>query len=111
MGEASYASVPELASLLPAAESLPWQLVSLVQYIEEARSVGTNPPLPTWIAEEYFDLIDIIGRRCLTELNKPTNELQNQSLIGFIALWKGMRVYAKAVGNYSENELKLYLPE
>jgi len=111
VGEASYVTVPELARLLPAGESLPWQLISLVQYIEEARSVGDNPPLPTWIAEEYFDSIDTLGRRCLTELAKQTNELQNRSLIAFIALWKGMRVYAKAVGNYSEGELKEYLPD
>jgi len=111
VGEASYATVPELANLVSSDEELPWQLVALVQWIEEAKAVRTNPPLPPWISEKYLEAFGSIGRRCLTELNKPTNELQNRCFVAFIALWKGMRVYAKAVGNYSEDELKEYLPD
>jgi len=111
VGEASYATVPELAHLVPPEEDLPWQLVGLVQWIEEARSAGTNPPLPIWITKEYFAAIETLGRRCLIELGKSTTELQNRCFIAFIALWKGMTVYANAIGNYSEDELKDFLTE
>jgi hypothetical protein len=32
-------------------------------------------------------------------------------MLGLIALWKGRRVYAKALANYSEEELDEFLPD
>jgi hypothetical protein len=110
VGETSFAAVSELARLLPEDQPLPWQLISLVHSIEEARLAPRNPELPIWIANEYFAAIKTLARRCLLELQGPTSDVSARSMIAFVALWKGLKIYAKAIGDYSEDELKEYLP-
>jgi len=111
VGEASYAVVPELARLVPELSPQPWPLVSLVEWVDSALGVGTNPPLADWLAPSYFEAIETIALRCLRDLAGTTSEWESTAMLSLVARWKGLRVYARAIGHYSEDELKDFLPD
>jgi hypothetical protein len=111
VGEASYAALPELAKLIPEGSPIPWQLVALVAWIENARTASGNPALPEWLEESYFKAIESLAHRCLRELSKSTTSYQTSAMLAIIALWKALRVYARALIANSEDELAEILPD
>ncbi len=110
VGDASYAATIELSQLWPSEMLLPWQAIALVVWVDLARTAGGNPPVPPNLQSDYNAAIDALARRCLLALLEETTPFQTSSMLGLVALWKGQRVYAKALVENSEEELAPLLP-
>jgi hypothetical protein len=110
VGEASYAAVPELLRLIVQSEVTPWQPITLVAFIEEARTSPQNPVLPDWLAPAYSQSVDTLARYCLQMLPATTEPLAVSSMLAFLTLWKGMRAHYRAF-TYSESDLTYYFDE
>jgi len=110
VGDASYASVPHLAGIGVREDVLPWQLLALVSFIELARTSVTNPPIPDWLESDYRKAIQALAIRSLAKIVRPNDPEQLRGMLSIISLWKGLRVYASVISDYSEEELQTLLP-
>lgn len=111
VGEASYAAVPPLVAFGIKQKKLPWQMLALVAFIEMARESGNNPPVPEWIAPAYGQALSTLAGECMQQLPDTEEEESARGMLCLIALWKGFRVFARAVGDYTEQELAAILPD
>jgi hypothetical protein len=110
VGEASYAAATQLVNLFVDGAPLPWQVSTLVCWIESARTSETNPPLPPWIERDYYQAIETLALRCLRELGRKTTPDQTRGMLAIIAIWKNLPIYARALVENSEDELAGVLP-
>jgi len=110
VGEASYAAVPEIARLILEGNANSWHSLNLVFNIELARNSPQNPPIPDWIEPAYTHAIGDLANYCLNDLNLTTEPIKVGLMLGFLTLWKGMRVHARAF-DYSESDLIHYFDE
>ena len=110
VGEASYAAVVLLAHSDAITEVLPWELLALVAMIELARGTLSNPPVPQWIQEDYESALGRFALLCSRSILDETNPEAIRGMLVILAISKGLLVYASAIDNYSEDELKGYLP-
>jgi hypothetical protein len=111
VGEASYAAVPHIVRICLSKGVLPWQLFSLVAYIDLARSTNTNPRLPEWLEGDYREAIEALAMKSLQTIREATTSEQVPGILSVLSLWKGYSVYASALIRYSEEELKAILPD
>lgn len=110
VGEASYAAVPVMVSFAVELAKIPWQMLALIAFIEMAREDGKNPPVPDWLAADYGQALSTLAEECMRRLPDIEEEEAARGMLCIIALWKGFRVFARAVGDYSEEELAEILP-
>ncbi len=110
VGEASYAAVPVMVSFAVALETMPWQMLVLVASIEMARTDGKNPPVPDWLEEEYGDALATLAEECMRRLPDVEVVEEARGMLAILALWKGFPMFARAVLEYSEEELAEILP-
>src|SRR4051812_37118099 len=54
VGEASYAAVPHLVRIYRQRKRTDWNTYAMVTVIELAREEGSNPPVPEWLSQDYF---------------------------------------------------------
>jgi hypothetical protein len=54
VGDASYATVPELVRIHRIGGTADWNLYAIVAIIELARTESQNPEVPDWLREDYF---------------------------------------------------------
>lgn len=107
---ASYAAISLLAHMFVAKKVYPWQLFALTCFIELARLDGDNPNIPEWIRGSYIEAIEALSLASLVEMAGEVSALQVRGMLGVLALWKGLPLYAKALIDFSEEELKELLP-
>lgn len=110
VGEASYVAVALLTQSDAITKALSWQLLTLVAYVELARTNSNNPPLPDWLLADYFGAIETLAGLCLKAMERSESPEELRGMLCILALHKGLRVYASALINYSEDELKDFLP-
>jgi hypothetical protein len=110
VGVASYAAIPVMVSFAVELEQIPWQMLALVPFIEMARVDGKNPPVPEWLAEEHGAALSTLAEECMKRLPEVEVVEVARGMLCMIALWKGFPVFARAVGDYTEEELAEILP-
>jgi hypothetical protein len=89
VGEASYAAVPQLVRIASARERRDWHFYGLVALIEVERHRKRNPPLPSWLVEEYEQAWKDILRLALRDLTTVADADSFLSILGAGALARG----------------------
>ena len=107
IGEASYASFPDIARLIVESNASTYYPLSAIIQIELARTFPQNPPVPDWIEPDYSHAIDRLAQYCLENLGQTTEPGKIRIMLSFLTLWKGLRVHAHAF-EYSEADLTHY---
>ena len=79
----------------------------MVFNIEFARTSPQNPPVPDWIQSAYTEAIHNLAIYCLDNLIRTTEPIKVSVMLGFLTLWKGVRVHARAF-DYSESDITYY---
>ena len=90
VGEASYAAVPHLVRIAAALPARDRNFYGLVSTIEIERHRVTNPPLPDWLRDDYDAAIDELLRLALADLAHEADALTIQSILGAVALARGV---------------------
>jgi len=86
VGEASYAAVPHLARIAERTSRRDWNFYSLVSVIEIERHRRTNPPLPTWLEQNYKSAWSVVVRLAIQDVVHVEDALMLRSILGAIAL-------------------------
>ncbi len=105
VGDASYAAVPELVRIHRIRGGADWNTYALVGIIELARDKSTNPQVPQWLDEDYRCALNDLGKIALEEIGSASDPDTTRSMLGIIAISKGLRVAGRILLNYSEAEL------
>lgn len=105
VGEASFAAVPFLVDACRKRGDLNWNTYAIVAIIELARKNGTNPDVPGWIAEDYFQSIENLAEVATTRVLRAETPEDVRAMLGIIAIAKGLRIHGRFLVDYSENEL------
>jgi hypothetical protein len=105
VGEASYATVPELVRIHRVRHHLDWNLYALVATIELARDDRRNPPLPGWLEAEYSQALAELAKIGISQLNSAKDNESVRAILAIVAIAKGLRVAGRMVLEYSEDEL------
>lgn len=105
IGEASFASVPYLVSCCRERGVLDWNIYAMVAIIELARKEGTNPDVPRWIADDYFQAIRELAEIGVKEVLQSDNVDDIRAILSIVAIEKGLRIHGKFLVNYSEDEM------
>lgn len=105
VGEASYATVPELARIHAIRGVPDWNSYALAVSIEEARRCGGNPTMPPWLNEEYEVAWRQLIALALRDLQQETDARLVLSAIAAIAIGKGQLTLAR-MAMLTEDERK-----
>ena len=105
VGVASYAAIPYLVQIQRNRKSADWNTYALITLIELRRTEPNNPELPTWLEQDYFAAITETAKRGLADLPQVEDKETLRSILAIVALWKGTRVYARLLLNFSEEEV------
>ena len=73
--------------------------------VELARDDGTNPEVPTWLKEDYFQAIRVLAEVGAVEVLRTTNLDEIRAILSILAISAGARTHAKFLINYSADEL------
>jgi hypothetical protein len=105
VGEASYASVPEIVRIYRDRNELDWNTYVIVATIELARDSANNPPLPAWLEPDYNAALTELAQIGLSELRRADNKEMVRGILAALALWKSLRTYARMLIDFSEEEV------
>jgi hypothetical protein len=106
IGEASYAAVPELVKIETRRSMPAWNTYALVATIELARDQRpSNPPVPGWLRAAYDPSISELAGLALARLPSTTDELTARSMLSVIAIWRNLRIHARLLSEYSDEEI------
>ncbi len=105
VGDASYASVPQIVAIARQASEPDWNAYALTAIIELARTENKNPHVPDWLSEEYFLSIHDLAEIGATKIARTEDPDTIRAILSVIAIAKGLRAHAKLLLNYSEDEL------
>lgn len=105
VGEASFACVPFFVQIYRRKGVVDWNTYALVAIIELARKAGSNPDVPQWLADDYFQAIRELAEMGATELLRTEDADDVRAILSVLAIHKGLRVYGNLLLNYSEEEL------
>jgi hypothetical protein len=105
VGEASYAAVPQLVRIYRKRDQIDWNTYAIVTTIELARDNNDNPAVPGWLENEYQSALTELAQIGLVELQRAENPDTLRCILAVLALWKGLRTYARFLLEYSEDEL------
>jgi len=105
VGDASFAAVPFLVESYRKRGGNGWSTYAIVAIIELARGEGTNPDVPQWMAEDYFQAIRKLAEIGAEEVLRAKAREDVRAILSVVAIQKGLRAHAKFLANYSEVEL------
>ena len=105
IGEASFAAVPYLVSYCRERGMMDWNIYAMVAIIELARKKGTNPDVPRWISDDYFQAIKELAEIGAKNVLQSNNADFTRAILSIIAIEKGLRIHGKFLVNYSEVEM------
>jgi hypothetical protein len=105
VGEASYASVPHLVRIHRTSGTVDWNTYAIVAIIELARGKGNNPKVPSWLEEDYHSAIQELAEIGAAEIWRTDEPDAVLSILGIIAIARGLRTHGKFLVMYSEDEL------
>jgi len=102
---ASYAAVPHLVRIYREHPCKDYNPYAIVTVIELARKQGTNPDIPSWLSDGYFESIQELASVGLREIAQSSDPELVQAILAVLALAKGLRTYARFLLENSEEEL------
>jgi len=105
VGDASYAAVPHLVRIYREHCAIEWNTYAIVVIIELARNREHNPVVPEYLRESYFEAIRELAEIGMADLRHAKDLDQLRAILAVIALSKGLRVHAKYLIYYSEQEM------
>jgi hypothetical protein len=79
--------------------------VPMVAIIDLARGQGTNPEVPTWLKNDYFQAIQELASLGVAEYPRTKSPEDVRAILSILALAKGARTLALVFVNYSDDEL------
>lgn len=104
IGEASYAAIPHLVRIHYETHALDWNLYGLAAVIEIERHRKTNPPLPSWLAQDYREAWKTLLNLAIDDLRVAKDETTVEASLGVIALGKGLLTLGVVISNFTEDE-------
>jgi hypothetical protein len=105
VGEASYAAAPHLVTICIDRRSIDWNLFALVATIEACRDSSDNPPMPNWLAATYAQAWEKLFQFGIEALRTPRDELTVRSIMGVIAIHRGLRKLGRLIGEFDSSEI------
>ena len=105
VGDASFAAVPFRVRSYQERGVIDWNNYAIVAIIELARKEGTNPNVPRWIADDYFQAIRKLAEIGTTEVLQAETTEEVRAILSIIAIEKGLRTHRRFLVNYPEDEL------
>jgi hypothetical protein len=111
VGEASYASVPQLVRIHREKQNLGWNIYSLVSEIEIERHRKTNPNIPIWLELSYRKAWTEILDLGLSDLREANDEITTRAILGALALSKGLIKFGALISTFDESEIDEFLNE
>ena len=106
VGEASHAAVPQLVRIHTETGRLDWNLYALVSVIEIERHAKQNPPLPEWMKQSYELAWKKLIELGLRDLQNAEDELTVRSILGAIALGKGLKKLGGLLTTFDSDEIE-----
>jgi hypothetical protein len=104
VGEASYAAIPHLVRIHAARGVADWNTYALVATIEEARGNDRNPELPAHLKDAYEDAWRKLVEVGLRELGPARDPTLVCSIIGVVAMGKGLPTLGRLAMAFTEDE-------
>jgi hypothetical protein len=111
VGEASYAALTVLAELAGRASVRDWNIYALAAIVESERHASRNPPVPTWLAQDYRDAWVVLTRLALQDLAEATDPYLVRSTLAVVALARGVTKLGVMIAGLDDSELDAYLEE
>ncbi len=105
IGEASYAAVPHLVRIARGLQNRDWNPYSLVSTIEIERHRKSNPPLPSWLEDDYRTAWKDVLQMALNDLSQADDPLKVRSILGAVALSKGQLKLGAMLSYSDESEI------
>ena len=105
VGDASYASIPELVRIHRKGSAADWNLYAMVAIIELARTESPNPEVPEWLRDDYFRSIQELAQMGTKDILSADESETKRAILSVIAIAKGLRTHGKFLVAYSEDEL------
>jgi hypothetical protein len=105
VGDASYASVPELVRIHRDRGGADWNLYAIVAIIELARTESQNPELPDWLQEDYFRSIRELAQMGAKDIQSAEDSEAKRAILSMIAIASGLRIHGRLLVKYSGEEL------
>ncbi len=87
--DASYASVPQIVRIYRSEPDFDWNFYAFVSIIEIERHRKKNPPLPDWLAGDYFEAWSDLLKLAIRAIAITEQPIEIRSILGAIALAKG----------------------
>jgi len=109
LGEASYAAVPHLVRIASIQPTFDWNFYSLVSVIEIERHRKTNPGIPSWLRTSYQEAWSAIPYIVTSRITNEKNDLTIRSMLGALAISKGLMQYGILMTCFDESEIEEYL--
>ena len=105
VGEASYAAVPQLVRIAAAATERSWNFYALVSAIEIERHRKSNPPVPAWLADDYFEALRRLQSLALSDLPLRDDHLTVQAILAALALCSRQLKLGALISSLDQSEL------
>ncbi len=105
VGDASFAAVPPLLRIYRKRGVIDWNTYAIVAVIELARNEGTNPDVPPWLKNDYFQSIHELAEMGAAEVLRTKTFEDVRAILSVIAIERGLRKCGEFLVNYSEEEL------
>jgi hypothetical protein len=105
VGDASYASVPELVRIHRKGSAADWNIYAMVAIIELARTESRNPEVPEWLRDDYFRSIHELAQIGTKDILSADESETKRAILSVIAIANGLRTHGKFLVAYSEDEL------
>lgn len=105
VGGASYAAVPHIVRIYRQRRGDRWRTFGLVALIELARGRGTNPEIPNWLKQDYFQAIQDLAEIGSSEVMSEGDADAVRAMLSVIAIAKGARTHARLLFEYSDEEI------
>lgn len=105
VGEASYAAVPQLVRIAAAATQRSWNFYALVSAIEVERHRKSNPPVPGWLADDYFAAMRGMQSLALSDLPLRDDALTVQAILAALALCRRQAKLGALLSSLDQSEL------
>jgi hypothetical protein len=106
VGEASYATVPYLVRIYRGLGVFDWNAYAIAGVIELCRGEGQNPPLPEFLQADYFRALQDLAAFGITQFSDARDPEDVRAILSILALAKGIRLHAKFLLEYGDDELK-----
>ena len=103
---ASYAVVPHLVRVCLARNLLEWNVFALVATIEECRVFGKNPPLPSWLKNDYDSAIKELAEFGAQNFSKDWPKELTQAFLAVAAFAKDFPNSGRMLIEFSDDEMK-----